>query len=420
MSFELSHYLTFKNGKSSPERSYGAKYKVFGSNGLIGEADKTNASASSIIIGRVGTYCGSVHYSQNPCWVTDNAIICETKGTEDQSYWYYFLKQLKLNRLQAGSGQPLLNQTILNTISVQVPETPEVRKNIGASIAIFDDKIELNQRMNKTLEEMAQAIFKCWFVDFEPTRAKMAQAAGSGETDEQICTRLKITPKTLNLFPNTLTDSELGPIPEGWEVGLANDLFSINIGKTPPRKESQWFTSHGNGIKWVSIKDMGDAGVFIFNTSEELMYESVTKHRVKTVSKGDVLLSFKLTIGRVCIATQNMCTNEAIAHFNISSSSSLGTFYTYCYLSQFNYESLGSTSSIAKAVNSKIIKGIPFVEPSPDIVHSFNSIVATFFNDISNRSQQNQTLAQTRDALLPKLLSGEISVGEAEHIVGDV
>ena len=129
---------------------------------------------------------------------------------------------------------------------------------------------------------------------------------------------------------------------------------------------------------------------------------------MKVVPTGTIFVSFKLTVGRIAIANNPMCTNEAIAHFYIKDSSLQA--YTYCYLRNFEYDTLGNTSSISKAVNSKIIKAMPFLMPTDDIVTAFSLLVAPILNEIKNRQATCLKLQEARDCLLPKLMSGEIEV----------
>ncbi len=161
-------------------------------------------------------------------------------------------------------------------------------------------------------------------------------------------------------FPSTFVYNEtLGKwIPEGWKVKKAEEVADISIGKTPPRKETEWFEENDSesNFTWVSIKNMGSCGVFISDSDEYLITEAVDKFNVKKIPADTVLLSFKLTVGRVAITTKELCTNEAIAHFT-NPKYGLMSSYLYNYLKRFDYENLGSTSSIATAVNSKIIKG---------------------------------------------------------------
>ena len=209
-------------------------------------------------------------------------------------------------------------------------------------------------------------------------------------------------------FPGHEKTKIIDGVPEGWEKDRADVFFNMSIGKTPPRAEKQWFTVGGNGTPWISISDMGNSGTYVFNTAEALTAEAISKYKVKVVPEDTVLVSFKLTIGRVSITTTNTCTNEAIAHFLISDKTLRE--YTYFYLKCFEYDSLGNTSAISKAVNSKIIKGMPFVMPAHGTVEKFYRIAKPIFDAIKDKQNMNLQLAEARDRLLPKLMNGEIEV----------
>ena len=256
----------------------------------------------------------------------------------------------------------------------------EVRDRISKLLWGLDRKIELNNKINADLEEMAQAIFKNWFVDFEPFK------------------------------DGKFVDSELGMIPEGWKVGRADDFYQINIGKTPPRKEHKWFSTNPADKIWVSIANMGNSGIFISDSSEYLTKEAVDRHNIIMVPRNTILLSFKLTVGRVAIADKELTTNEAIARFILSDDKYME--YLYLYLKNFDYNSLGSTSSIATAVNSKTIKGIQMLQPSDKIIDAFHIQVNPIFEKIRSLTKENSRLSLLRDTLLPRLMSGEIEVPE--------
>lgn len=268
----------------------------------------------------------------------------------------------------------LKNEDLLS-LRIRLPEI-ETQKRIANILSAYDDLIENNQRQIRLLEEAAQRLYKEWFVDLH--------------------------------FPGYENTPIVDGVPEGWKKDRADSFFDITIGKTPPRAEKQWFTSGNIGVPWLSIADMGNAGIYAFITSEGLTEEAVKKHNMKVVPAGTIFVSFKLTVGRVAIANTAMCTNEAIAHFYIKNS--LLQAYTYCYLRNFEYNTLGNTSSISKAVNSKIIKAMPFVMPTDEIVTAFSRMVAPILNEIRNRQAACLKLQEARDRLLPKLMSGEMEV----------
>ena len=195
-------------------------------------------------------------------------------------------------------------------------------------------------------------------------------------------------------------------------VCRAEEYFDITIGKTPPRKEPEWFTTNPSDVTWVSISDMGNCGTFIRKSSEQLKQEAVDKFNIEVVPDNTVLLSFKLTIGRIAITHGKMTTNEAIAHFKTDKTHI--NEYLYCYLKNYNYQTMGSTSSIATAVNSKIIKAMPFIIPDKDEIFRFHTIASPIFKQILNNQIESETLSEMRDALLPRLMSGELNVSDID------
>ena len=192
----------------------------------------------------------------------------------------------------------------------------------------------------------------------------------------------------------------------------AEEYFDIAIGKTPPRKEHQWFTTNPDDVTWVSISDMGSCGTYISKSSEQLTQEAVDKFNIRVIPDNTVLLSFKLTVGRIAITHGEMTTNEAIAHFKTDKP--YINEYLYCYLKDFNYQTMGSTSSIATAVNSKIIKTMPFIVPTEDEIARFHAVAGPIFAQILNNQLENDSLAALRDTLLPKLMSGELDVSKLD------
>jgi type I restriction enzyme S subunit len=298
------------------------------------------------------------------------------------------LNKSDLSGYITGSAQPKLNKANLNSIRMVLPPFEE-QKAIANTLSTLDEKIDVNIQINKTLENMAQVIFKQWFVDFEfPNEEGEPYKSSGGE----------------------MFESELGMIPKGWEVKKSSDIANVNIGKTPPRKEKECFTLDPDDYKWISIKDLGNSGAYIFDSSEYLTKESIEKYNVKVVPDNTVVLSFKLTIGRVSITCGQMTTNEAIAHFNLSNKSKITTEYLYLYLKGFDYGKLGNTSSIANAVNSKIIKSMPIIVPDNKTIKTFSEVMESVFSKIKYTIKQSDKLIEIRDSLLPKLMSGEIRV----------
>lgn len=299
------------------------------------------------------------------------------EGISDVRFVKYCFDMLQRDckQISQGTAQDNLSWQKLSTIKFPAPPI-EIQSRIADILSAYDDLIENNRKQIKLLEEAAQRLYKEWFVDLR--------------------------------FPGYEHTKIVDGVPEGWKKGRADSFFDITIGKTPPRAEQQWFTDTKKGILWVSISDMGNTDIFIFDTSEELTTEAIVKHNVKIVPAGTVLLSFKLTVGRVSIAGTDVCTNEAIAHFRILEPSIRE--YTYCYLKNYHYDTLGSTSSISKAINSKIVKAMPFLMPSHVIMDEFSVYCRPLLEQIKTNQKMILNLRQARERLLPKLMKEEVKV----------
>jgi type I restriction enzyme S subunit len=306
--------------------------------------------------------------------------------------------------IAVGATMPSLNTKILSDVLVYYPDL-KTQKVAAKVLAEIDDRITLLRETNATLEAIAQALFKSWFVDFDPVYAKMQGRAPEG-MDEA----------TAALFPDSFEESEVGPVPKGWSIRTMADVSTVGIGKTPPRKEKQWFSESPSDVRWVSIRDMGTVGVYADKTSELLTTAAVEKFNVRRVPDNTVLMSFKMTIGRVAITDGEMTTNEAIAHFKLAPGVPITSEFIYLHLKQFDFSKLSSTSSIADAVNSKTVREIPILVPGVEVLRAFQDQVGVLFSMIKNSEQHAQSFVQIRDALLPRLISGQISMADIDSV----
>ena len=352
--------------------------------------DKTeyySLQANDIVIGmdgsRVGKNKARIKEEDLPLLLAQRVACVRHNELAEQDYLYYNIFSKKfidyVNSIHTGSAIPHISQKQIEDYKILLPNL-ETQRRIASILSSLDRKIELNNKINADLEEMAQAIFKNWFVDFEPFK------------------------------DGKFVDSELGMIPDGWKVGRAADYYQINIGKTPPRKEHKWFSTNPVDKIWVSIANMRNSGIFISDSSEYLTQEAVDSHNIIMVPRNTILLSFKLTVGRVAIADKELTTNEAIARFILSDDKYME--YLYLYLKKFDYNSLGSTSSIATAVNSKTIKGMQMLQPSDKVIDAFHIQVNPIFEKIRSLTKENSRLSLLRDTLLPRLMSGELEIPE--------
>ena len=341
----------------------------------------------TILVSINGTIGNVAKYQDEKCILGKSACFFNVKENVDLNFIYYVVanQQFKNTITQLATGTTIKNVSLetMRNYTFCIPPL-SIQKQIGKILSSFDDKIELNRRINDNLEQQAQALFKSWFVDFEPFKE------------------------------GKFVDSELGMIPESWGVCSAETIFKINIGKTPPRKEQQWFSNINNGnVKWISISDLGSNEIFIEDSKEYLTKEAISKFNIIVVPEDTILVSFKLTVGRVGISNCELTTNEAVARFYLPKS--YFREYTYLSLKNYNYARLGSTSSIATAVNSKIIKNMKLLIPPVTIISEFNKRINPLFNAIRIYENEIRNLSKIRNTLLPELMSGELKINDINN-----
>lgn len=309
-------------------------------------------------------------------WVPDPVNFCiaqdmvAIRANEQEVYPKYLFAALRssiiqqeIENLHVGTLIPHFKKSDFDKLFIPCPSY-KMQTYIGDTYFYFSQKIDLLQRQNATLEAMAETLFRQWFIE-------EAQ--------------------------------------EDWEEKTLEELFDISIGRTPPRKE-QWHFLKSNGNIWISIKDMGGEGAYISDSSEYLTAESIYKYRIPLIKKNSVLLSFKMTVGRVKISTQDMYSNEVIACFYPKKGANIFVEWLYIYLKTFKFDSLGTTSSIVTSINMKIIRDIRVRIPERVILSKFDIISRKIFKKIYANQQQIRTLEKLRDTLLPKLMSGEVRV----------
>ena len=360
------YYNTEKNGYPflQGNRTFGFKYPTFDTYTTV----MTKYAKARDVIMSVRAPVGALNIT--PVDICLGRGVCSLRMKNgNQSFLFYMMKHYVSHLLKKESGTVFgsVNRNDINSLEVDIPEDVEEQRKIARYLEMIDDKIELNNAINNNLLEQVLTLYRNRFID-------------TVNDERRIC--------------------------------RADEYFDISIGKTPPRKEPQWFSTNPQDVTWASISDMGTCGLYISSSSEQLTREAVELHNVKIVPDNTVLLSFKLTVGRIAITNGEMTTNEAIAHFKTDKKEI--NEYLYCYLKCFNYQTMGSTSSIAIAVNSKIIKGMPFVVPTDDELIDFHSVAAPMFAKIKANQTESKNLTAIRDTFLPKLMSGELDVSNID------
>ena len=371
--FLIEDLADFCNAKRVPlssmqRQQLQGSYPYYGASGIVDYVNDYIFEGSHVLISEDGENLKSrntpiAFEASGKFWVNNHAHILKAKEPHLTKILIHYFAQLDLTPYLTGAVQPKLNKATLSKIPLYLPSSTAEQKAIASVLSSLDDKIDLLHRQNKTLEAMAETLFRQWFIE----EAK-----------------------------------------EDWEIFQLQDLAKLQIGRTPPRKESHWFSDNTNDMKWVSIKDLGAHGIFVTYSSEYLPISTIDHFNIPIIPEGTVMLSFKMTVGRVGIAIENMVSNEAIAQFQIKKR--LTSELLYCFLKQFNFDTLGSTSSIVTAVNTALLKGIEIALPEDDLIQEFTEQVKSYFDKVKANQLQIQTLENLRDTLLPKLMSGEVRV----------
>jgi type I restriction enzyme, S subunit len=325
---------------------------------------------------------------------------CNTRFIE---YMFRYLKRhIQHEASESGTVQDNINlgylEKMLFPIPMQVSEQCAIARILGA----LDDKIELNRQMNRTLEAMAQAIFKSWFVDFDPVIAKAEGRKPYGMSDE-----------VASLFPAglSLSEGELSPL--GWEKGSILEYATLLSGGTPRTSEEGYWNG---GIPWVSAKDVSNAeGVFLLSTERTISHLGVQKSNAKLLPQYTTVITARGTVGSHCMLGKDMTINQT--NYGLKARDSYGDFFVFfsvrSMVDQFHQSSYGT---IFDTITTKTFQEVRTVLPPQKIIACFEHLASPFMNMISANMHQCNTLRNTRDTLLPKLLTGEIRVKQAEKL----
>ncbi|MBP8995022.1 MAG: restriction endonuclease subunit S [Bacteroidales bacterium] len=363
---KLGEWLEFKYGFSLPEKErIKGEIPVYGSSGIVGWHNKQAVSGKGIIIGRKGNV-GVVYFSDGPFYPIDTVYFIDSlKKGGDLKFFYYLLKTINFQKVDINVGVPGLNRDTAHSLDIFIPEDSSEQRRIASILSAFDDKIELNNKINKTLEEMAQAIFKEWFTKNQKAKIKKQKL------------------------------SELVEIISGYP-------FS-----------SKLYTRNKKALGVITIKNVQD-GNFIPVCNSFIGKESILKNMNPEcrIKNGDILLSLTGNVGRVCfVYGEEYLLNQRVAKLKPKRENDRA----FCYFlfrqptlqNQFINMAKGSAQpNLSPVETGEIVLDIPLRE----VLDEFNEILNPIYNRLVRNALENQKLAELRDLLLPKLMSGEIRV----------
>ena len=274
------------------------------------------------------------------------------------------------------------------------------QKRIVEVLGVLDDKIELNRRMNATLEATARTLFQSWFVDFDPVRAKLDGRTPSG-----------MDAATAALFPDSFKETELGHIPRGWSVQPVGDVIDCVGGGTPSTSEPKYW--EGGTHHWTTPKDFSSLQApILLNTDRKLTDAGIAKISSGLLPAGTLLMSSRAPVGYLAISAIPVAINQGFIAMKCNESTSNYFMLNWCQQNMAEIEGRATGTTFAE-ISKQNFRPIPFILPSQEIMTAFSARVAPLYARITANLRESRTLATLRDTLLPKLLSGELSVKEA-------
>ncbi|HGG63736.1 MAG TPA: restriction endonuclease subunit S [Rhodobacteraceae bacterium] len=396
----LGDIIELKRGYDLPKSKRKAgNIPIISSSGFSDTHIEAKVNGPGVITGRYGTI-GTVYYVEEPYWPLNTTLYVRDFKGNDPRFVSYFLRGIDFMAYSDKAAVPGVNRNHLHQAQVLLPPLPEQRA-IASVLSALDDKIDLNQRMNATLERQARALFADWFVHFGPTRAKAANQPPY------------LPPKTWSLFPDRLDDKG---VPEGWEeVQIKDFCLRVESGGTPSRKEAKYWE---NGtVPWLTSGEVRKP--IITRTDNFISNLGLEESSAKLWPPlSTVVAMYGATAGQVTLLACETSANQACCALVPKQHTKSFIFLKAKFSIQL-YESR-ARGSAQQNLNKTLVSNLETVAPAKSVLERFEEIASPLIDKMIENELESRTLAQTRDLLLPKLMSGEVRVREGEGVVEDM
>ena len=402
----LGEFVRLQRGYdlTSEQREVG-EFPVMGSAGKNGTHSAYKSAGPGVVIGRSGSSMGSVHFTESNYWPHNTCLYVTDFLGNDPRFVYYFLGAQNLAGYNSGSAQPSLNRNFIYNKTILVPSVAE-QQAISHILGTLDDKIELNRKQNETLEEMARALFKAWFVDFEPVRAKMEGRWKRGQSLPGMPAHL------YDLFPDRMVESESGEIPDGWHVLSFEDVASQRKEVVKPEDFPNDMFSH------YSIPAFDAGRMPVCELGESIRSnKSVVRDGFVLISKLNPHIPRVWNIGEA--GASAVCSTEFTV-WEAKEPANGAFLYCLASLDVFNEalcQLVTGTSNSHQRVKPEQFKGIRVFSAVEDLISGFSMAAAAILESTYKRRIESADLSRIRDVLLPKLVSGELRISEAERFL---
>ena len=393
----LGEVIELKRGYDLPKRErFPGAVPLVSSSGVTDYHAASKVAGPGVVTGRYGTL-GEVFFVRDDFWPLNTTLYVRDFKSNDPRFISYFLKCIDFQPFSDKAAVPGLNRNHLHQAPIWFPDDVNEQRAIAHILGTLDDKIELNRRMNETLEAMSRALFKDWFVDFGPTRAK-------AESRDPY-----LAPEIWDLFPDKLDEDGK---PEGWEVSEIGQEVDAVGGATPSTKEPAYWEEGEQ--HWVTPKDLSKlSSPVLLDTDRKITDAGVKKITSGLLPIGTVLLSSRAPIGYLAIAEVPTAVNQGF--IALVCKKRLPNVYVlfWCYEKLDYIKGISGGSTFAE-ISKKAFRPVSVTIPSEEVLTAYENIVRTLYDRIVANTRESASLAQTRDLLLPGLMSGEIRVGDAD------
>lgn len=372
---------------------------------------RTCLRGGELLLSLVGSVGSSVIASAEMAgWNTARAVaVVPLRDGIDARFVRFCLRSSPLQHLMEvwcnTTVQATLNLKDVCRLPIPLPP-PRERAAIVETLAALDAKIELNRQMNRALEELAGVLFRAWFVDFEPVVAKAAKRAPFG-----------LAPELADLFPATFTESELGPIPLGWRVCSLDEVADPRGGGTPKTSVAEYWDGD---IPWFSVVDSPAAGqVFVLETEKMITARGMSESATQLLPEGTTIVTARGTVGNLALVGVPMTMNQSC--YGLVPKNSFGAAYVF-FTMQGAVEELrrNAHGSVFDTITRNTLSSISIVAPPVELRAEYERVATPLLDKIKANVRESRTLAALRDTLLPKLLSGELRVKDAEKLAGAI
>lgn len=372
----LGDILNFRRGHDLPHSAMKpGNIPVAGSNGVIGYHDTATPIKPILTIGRSGNVGKPYFYEE--AWAHNTTLYVDDFKGNDPKFLYYLCQTMPFANFGGGSAVPTLNRNHIHPLETKIPVKVEDQRRIASILSSLDRKIELNNKINADLEEMAQAIFKNWFVDFEPFK------------------------------DGKFVDSELGMIPEGWKVGTLGEFCKCLLGGTPSRSKEEYWNGE---VNWINS---GEINKFrILEASEKITELGLAKSATKLLPKKTTVLAITgATLGQVSLLEIDTCANQSV--IGVLENTEVPYEYIYPFIKD-RIEMLiqHQTGGAQQHINKDNVESLIFLLPTINVLEDYISLVSPMYKRIESQCFENLYLSLLRDTLLPRLMSGELEVPE--------